>query len=229
MPGLTRASFGAISLIGGTGKLGPALALRLARAGLPVVIGSRDAERARERAAEIGRRLAETGGGAEVSGAVNAEAAKAGEIAFVTVPWEGQEALLPGLAEALSGRIVVSTAVPVRFVAEVGAVVEEVVEGSSAEQVAVLLSRSRVVAGFHTVSSAHLRRLDRDLDEDVLLCGDDVEAKAEVGRLTELIPGLRVVDAGRLDNARLTERLAVLLLNVNHLARRTAGVRLTGL
>jgi NADPH-dependent F420 reductase len=216
-----------IALIGGTGRLGPGLGLRLARAGLPVILGSRDADRARQRAGEIAEGLAGGGGGVEVSGAANAEAAATAGVAFLTVPFEGQAALLPALAEALAGKIVVSTAVPVRFEAQ-GPVSVQVREGSAAEQVAALLPRSRVVAGFHTVSSAHLSRLDREMDEDVLLCGDDLEAVAEVHRLAELIPGLRAVDAGALRNARATELLTVLLLGVNRRTRRTAGVRLVG-
>jgi NADPH-dependent F420 reductase len=229
MPRTDRPPQDPISVIGGTGKLGPGLAMRLARAGRPVVLGSRDARRARERAAELNARVAAAGGGAAISGTVNAEATAAATIVFLTVPHEAQGALLPELAGPLSGKIVVSTAVAVRFDPELGAVAEEVGEGSSAERVAKLLPGSRVVAGFHTVSSAHLARLDRDLDEDVLLCGDDAAAKSEVIRLTRLVAGLRPVDAGRLGNARLTEELTVLLLNVNRLARRSAGVRLVGI
>lgn len=218
-----------ISVIGGTGKLGPGLALRLARAGLPVVVGSRDGARAEQRAAEIAARLEAAGGGADLRGAVNTEAAAAGGLAFVTVPYEAQAALLAELAGPLEGKTVVSTAVPVRFDPELGPVTEEVAEGSAAEQVAALLPGSRVVSGFHTVSSVHLSRLEHELGEDVLLCADDDEAKAEVRRVTELIPGLRAVDAGRLGNSRLTEQLTVLLLGINRLNKRQAGVRLVGL
>lgn len=218
-----------IALIGGTGKLGPGLAARFARAGLPVVIGSRDGGRAAERAAEIAERVAAAGGGAELRGALNAEAAAEATIAFITVPHDAQEQLLPNLAGPLFGRVVVSTAVPVRFDPDAGPLLEQVAAGSSAEEVAALLPGSRVVAGFHTVSSLHLGRLDHDLGEDVLLCGDDPRAKAEVRALTELIPGLRAVDAGRLGNARITEELTVLLLGINRRARRTTGVRLVGL
>jgi NADPH-dependent F420 reductase len=104
-----------------------------------------------------------------------------------------------------------------------------VAEGSAAEQVAALLPSSRIVAGFHTVSSVHLSRLDQDLDEDVLLCGDDEGAKTDVRQIAGVIPGVRVVDAGRLGNAQHLEQLTVLLLSINRLARRSVGVRLTGL
>ncbi|MGP8161286.1 MAG: NADPH-dependent F420 reductase [Candidatus Dormibacteria bacterium] len=218
-----------IALIGGTGRLGPGLALRLAQAGRPVVIGSRDRERAEERAIEIAERLAAEGGGARVQGAANADAANAADMAILTVPYEAQRALLPDLAGPLRGKPVVSTAVPVRFDPELGPVAVAVAEGSAAEQAAALLPGSRIVAGFHTVSSAHLSRLHQDLDEDVIICGDDDGAKDEVRQVARLLPGVRVVDAGRLGNARHLEQLTVLLLGINRLSRRTVGVRLTGL
>ena len=218
-----------IALIGGTGRLGPGLALRLSRAGRAVVIGSRDAGRAGERAAEIGARVAAAGGGGSVRGAANDEAAAASDLAILTIPYEAQTELLAGLAAPLRGKVVVSTTVPVRFHPELGPVAVAVPEGSAAEQAAALLAGSRIVAAFHTVSSAHLSRLDRDLDEDVLVCGDDQAATREVGELAGLIPGVRVVNAGRLGNAHALEQLTVLLLSINRLSHRTAGVHLTGL
>jgi len=218
-----------VALIGGTGRLGPGLALRLARAGVPVVIGSRDRQRAREKAVALSDRLATAGGGAAIRGASNPEAAATADLAFLTVPWEAQAALLPKLAGPLSGKIVVSTGVPVRFDLALGPIAMPVAEGSAAEQAAALLAESRMVAGFHTVSSAHLSRLERELDEDVLLCGDDEPAKAEVAEMTGRLPGIRVVDAGRLGNAHHLEQLTVLLLSINRLSGRTVGVHLTGL
>jgi len=214
-----------IALIGGTGRLGPGLALRLSRGGLPVLIGSRDLQHAQD----VAERVTALGGGARIRGATNADAAAIGEMAILTVPYEAQAPLLPDLATPLGGKVVVSTTVPVRFDPGLGPLALEVGEGSAAEQVAALLPGSRIVGGFHTVSSAHLSRLDRDLDEDVLLCGDDDDAKAEVGRIAGVIPGVRVVDAGRLGNATHLERLTVLLLSINRLSRRTVGIRLTGL
>jgi hypothetical protein len=218
-----------VSLIGGTGRLGPGLALRLASAGLPLVIGSRQRQRAEERAAEIAAQLGGAGTRAAIRGATNEEAAMAGDLAILTVPFEAQAELLPALAGPLRGRVVVSTTVPVRFDPELGPVEVPVAEGSAAEQVATLLSGSRIVAGFHTVSSAHLSRLDRTLDEDVIICGDDGEAKRQLAEVVGLIPGFRVVDAGRLGNAHHLEQLTVLLLSINRLSRRSVGVRLTGL
>jgi hypothetical protein len=218
-----------VALIGGTGRLGPGLALRLSRTGLSVVIGSRDRQRAEERAVEVAERVAAAGGDAAIRGATNIEAAVAGDLAILTVPFEAQMDLLPDLATALDGKVVVSTTVPVRFDPQLGPVAVAVPEGSAAEQVAGLLAGSRIVAGFHTVSSAHLSRLDHALDEDVIVCGDDDGAKAEVGQVAGLLPGVRVVDAGRLGNAHHLEQLTVLLLSINRLSRRSVGVHLTGL
>ena len=164
-----------------------------------------------------------------IRGATNADAAASADLAILTVPYEAQTGLLPDLAGPLAGKVVVSTTVPVRFDPALGPVAVKVDEGSAAEQVAALLPTSRIVGGFHTVSSVHLSRLDRDLDEDVLLCGDDDGAKADVRRIAGVIPGLRVVDAGRLGNAHHLEQLTVLLLSINRLSHRSVGVRLTGL
>ena len=219
-----------VAVIGGTGRSGHGLVLRLARAGLPVLIGSRDAQRAEEVSAELAQRLASAGGAASViTGASNADAAAEAGMAFLTLPFEAQAALLPGLAAPLAGKVVVSTAVPVRFDPDLGPVTVELSAGSAAEQVAALLPASRIVAAMHTVSSAHLGRLDRDLDEDALLVGDDADAKAVVAGILELLPGVRAVDGGRLANARLAEQLAILLLSINRLARRTVGIRFTNL
>src|ERR1017187_7911349 len=173
-----------VALIGGTGRLGPGLALRLSRGGLPVIIGSRDLQHA----IDVAERVTALGGAARIRGATNADAAAAGDQAILTVPYEAQTGLLPELAGALGGKVVVSTTVPVRF---------DPALGPAAEQVATLLPTSRIVGGFHTVSSVHLSHLDRDLDEDVLLCGDDDGAKAEVRGIAGAIPGVRVVEAGR--------------------------------
>src|ERR1035437_4856848 len=209
-----------VALIGGTGRLGPGLALRLSRGGLHVIIGYRDLQHA----IDVAERVTALGGQAQIRGATNADAAAAGDQAILTVPYEAQTGLLPELAGALGGKVVVSTTVPVRFDPALGPVAVTVAEGSAAEQVAALLPTSRIVGGFHTVSSVHLSRLDRDLDEDVLLCGDD-GAKAEVRRIAGVIPGVRVVDAGRLGNAQHLEQLTVLLLSINRLSRRSVGVR----
>ena len=219
-----------IALLGGTGKLGPGLAMRFARAGAPVLIGSRDAERGAAAAAEVAEKLRAAGGDfAPVEGMSNADAAQRGRIAVITVPYEGQAALLPSLAASLSGKVVVSTAVPVSFSPESGFTHVDVPEGSAAQQAAALLPGARVAAAFHSVSSATLKKVATPLDEDVVVTADDGDARDAAVDLVRLVPGARPVDGGPLRCAHYTEQLTVLLLTVNRIHRTHAGLRLTNL
>jgi NADPH-dependent F420 reductase len=219
-----------IALIGGTGKLGPGLALRFGHAGASVLIGSRDAAKGEAAAAEIRARLVEAGGGGPVTGHPNLEAAERCEVALITIPHEGQAGLLPGLSEALQGKIVVSTGVAMTWDPTLGPTWDEAVEhGSAAEQAAALLPGARLVAGFHSLSSAVLKKLERSLDQHVIITGDDAEAKAVAMELAELLPGVRAVDGGPLRYARQSEQLTVLLLSINRVHKRHAGVVITDL
>jgi len=159
----------------------------------------------------------------------NAWAAVRARLAVITVPYEGQAAMLPALAESLHGKVVVSTAVPVHFGAVTGPVHIDVPEGSAAQQVAALLPGSHVAAAFHSVSSATLKRLAHPLHEHVLVTGDDPAAKQEAMALVRLLPGARPVDGGPLHCARYSEQLTVLLLTVNAIYKTHAGVVLTNL
>ena len=217
-----------VALLGGTGRIGPALALRLCCAGIDVVIGSRDAERAATAARDLAERLGADARGS-LEGASNADAARRASVAMVTVPFEGQAALLESLRSELEGKIVVSTAIPMRFDPDAGPEAIDVGEGSAAQQVAALLPGSRVVGALHTVSSVHLGKLGHDLDEDTVVTGDDAGAREEVMELLERIPGLRAVDGGRLANARSTEAMTVLLLSINRRVKRSVGIRITNL
>jgi 8-hydroxy-5-deazaflavin:NADPH oxidoreductase len=227
-PGESTSPLAAVALIGGTGKLGSALAARFARAGHQVVIGSRDSARAVRAASAL---LNAIGGvdASRVRGLDNAAAADAADVVVITVPFDAQEATLRGLAGAVGERVVISTAVPVRFVEGAGPTHVEVEQGSASEQVAALLPRARVVGALHTLSSATLAKLDRDLDADVLITGDDSTAKMLVAGLLVSLPGIRVVDGGPLRNSRYVEHLTVLLLSINMRVRRNTGVRITNL
>ncbi len=223
----------AVALIGGTGKLGSALALRLARAGYKVTIGSRDAVRGAQKAEALNDRLladdSSSGDGSRVAGTDNASAAAAAEVVVITVPYDVQEQTLRGLAESVGGRVVISTAVPVRFVENLGPTHVDVAQGSATEQVAALLPQARVVGALHTVSSATLTRLDRDVGADIIVTGDEPEAKAVAANVLAALPGVRVVDGGPLRNSRYVEQLTVLLLSINLRVRRNTGIRLTNL
>jgi 8-hydroxy-5-deazaflavin:NADPH oxidoreductase len=219
-----------VALLGGTGKLGPGLAMRFARAGVPVVIGSRDAERGVAAAVEVTEKLSAAGGeAAPVEGGSNLEAARRGGVAVITIPQEGQATLLPELAEALRGKVVVSTAVPCAFDPTAGPIHVDVAEGSAAQQAAALLPGARIAAAFHSVSSIDLKRLASPIDAHVIVTGDDAEAKQVASALVRLVPGLRAVDGGPLHCARYTEYFTVLLLTVNRIYRTHAGVVLTNL
>jgi NADPH-dependent F420 reductase len=210
-----------VAILGGTGPEGRGLALRFARAGVPVVIGSRDAGRAGEIAADLA-----PGEGLPVSGAANADAARGADIVLVAVPWEAHAATLRSLTDELAGKLVVDIVNPLEF-DDRGPVTIPVAEGSAAEQAYELLPRSTVVASFHHVSAKHLLDESHPVDTDVLVCGDDRAAKDRVMALAERIPGVRAVDAGPLRVAHILEDWTAVLLSVNRGYRTSTGIRLS--
>jgi len=217
-----------IPIIGGTGALGWGLALRLATAGQPVVIGSRSAERAREAEARLRQAAPE----AEVEGLVNAEAAGRGPIVFLAVPFRAQSENLNNLREALEpGQILVDSTVPTA--AAVGGKATRTLgvwQGSAAEQAQEMVPEGvTVVAALHTVSAQTLGDPSAELDEDVPICGDRKADKARVARIVQLVPGLRAVNAGGLETARIVEQLTPLLISINARYKVHAGLRITGL
>ena len=217
-----------IPIIGGTGALGAGLAMRWAVAGVPVVLGSRSAERAEEAAAKIRAAVP----GADVTGLENDEAAKQGQIVFLTVPFRAQSENLNNLREALApGQLLVDCTVPLaaaisgKATRSIG-----VWQGSAAQQAQEMVPEGvTVVSALHTVGAPTLADLDAELGEDVLVCADKKADKARVARLIELIPGLRAVNAGPLEMARIVEQLTPMLISVNSRYKVHAGIRLTGL
>jgi NADPH-dependent F420 reductase len=211
-----------VAVLGGTGPQGRGLARRFAAAGLPVVIGSRSAERADSTASE----LAEATGG-PVTGAANADAAAQGDIVIVAVPWDGHRELLEELAPVLEGKIVVDCVNPMGFDKQ-GAFALEVAEGSAAQQAEAVLPNSRVVAAFHHVSAVLLEDPSVDsMDTDVMVLGDDREATDLVRELAGKIPGMRGIYAGRLRNAHQVEALTCNLISINRRYKAHSGVRIT--
>jgi hypothetical protein len=211
-----------VAVLGGTGPQGRGLARRFAAAGLPVVIGSRSAERAEETA----RTLADATDG-DVTGADNAGAAAAGDIVVVAVPWEGHGDLLRDLAPALAGKVVVDCVNPLGF-DKLGAYAVPVEEGSAAQQAEALLPDSTVVGAFHNVSAVKLEDPEvTEVDTDVLVLGDVREATDLVRDLADTIPGVRGVYAGRLRNAHQVEALTANLISVNRRYKAHAGIRVT--
>lgn len=215
-------------IVGGTGALGFGLAVRLGQAGIPVVIGSRDENRAQEAAARAREAVAQ----GSFSGLQNAEAVGQAEIVILAVPFRNQSENLTNLKNVLrEGQLLVDTTVPLAAAVSGRATrILGVWQGSAAQQAREMApSGVRVVAGFHTISAALLTDLDHRLDEDVLMCGDSAEDKAELAELVRAIEGLRPVDCGPLEMARILEQLTPLIISINVRHKVRAGIRITGL
>ncbi|MEA2368015.1 MAG: 8-hydroxy-5-deazaflavin:NADPH oxidoreductase [Thermoleophilaceae bacterium] len=217
-----------VPIVGGTGALGFGLALRLAQEGVPIAIGSRSAERAEEAAGRVRERVPD----AQVEGLENPEAAARGPIVLLTVPFRAQSENLTNLKGALEpGQILVDATVPLAAAVSGRATrLLGVPQGSAAQQAQEMAPEGVVVvSALHTVSAVALTDLDHDLDEDVLVAGDKGDAKRAVAELIARIPGLRPVNGGRLEAARMIEGITPLLIGVNSRYKTTAGIKLTGL
>ncbi len=217
-----------IAIIGGTGPAGMGLALRWARAGETIIIGSRDEQRAQITAAAI---QAKAGSHASVSGLENSDACAAADILTLTVPFEGQATLLKKLKSSITeGSILIDATVP--LAAAVGGRASRplgVWQGSAAQQAAELVPEGvSVVAAFHNLS-ADLLNGDDPLDCDVMVCSDDPDAAQLTRELAAKIPGVRAIDGGKLENARIVEQLTALLIGMNIRHKGHAGIRITGL
>ncbi|HXE89985.1 MAG TPA: NADPH-dependent F420 reductase [Terriglobales bacterium] len=217
-----------IAIVGGTGPEGRGLALRWARSGESVVIGSRDAERAKAKAAEVAGKAA----GGTIEGMENSAAVAAADVVVITVPFEAQASTLKQLKPAFrSGTVVIDCTVP--LAAAIGGRPSRVLgvwQGSAAQQAAELLPEGvAVAAAFHNVS-AELLEGAGDVDADVIVCSDDPRARQVAMDLAGKIPGVRAVDGGRLENARIVEQLTALLITINTRYKvHTAAIRITGL
>jgi hypothetical protein len=210
-----------IAILGGTGKEGTGLALRWAQAGYFVIIGSRSAERAAQAAAEVNSQL----GIDTARGMDNESAARAGNIAVLTVPPEAQMATLEGLKSALAGKILVDAT------ARVDARDPKPPTGQAAARMAqdLLGPEVRVVAAFQNVPAHALKKLDLELASDVMVCADDAGARAEVVKLAEAA-GMQAYEAGDLDNGIVIEGLTALIIAMNKRYKsKTGGIRVSGI
>ena len=217
-----------IAVLGGTGPEGYGLALRWARAGETVIIGSRAAGRAQEAAAKI---KSAAGSKAKVSGAENAAACADADLLVLTIPFEGHAALLKHIKPAISsGSIVVDATVP--LASSVGGRATRTLgiwQGSAAQQTAELVPAGvSVVAAFHN-TSAEVLKGDAPVDCDVIVCSDDADAVQLVRALAAKIPGVRAIDGGKLENARILEQITALLIGLNIRHKGHSGIRITGL
>ena len=218
----------AIAVLGGTGPEGFGLALRWARSGETVIVGSRNAERAREAATKI---QAAVGKDAKVSGEENNSACATADLLVLTIPFEGHAALLKQIKPAIRpGSIVVDATVP--LAASVGGRATRTLgvwQGSAAQQAAELVPQGvSVVAAFHNIS-ADILNGDAPVDCDVVVCSDDAAAAQTVRTLAAKIPGVRAIDGGKLENARILEQITALLIGLNIRHKGHSGIRITGL
>lgn len=217
-----------IAILGGTGPAGLGLALRWARAGETIIIGSRDAQRAQAAAALVKLSI---GDQANISGMENSSACAAADILMLTVPFESQATLLKQLKPAISpGSILIDATVP--LAAGVGGRASRTLgvwQGSAAQQAAELVPKDvSVVAAFHNVS-ADLLNGDNPLDCNVIVCSDDSDAAQLTRDLAAKIPGIRAIDGGKLENSRILEQITALLIGLNIRHKGHAGIRITGL
>ena len=218
-----------VGVLGGTGPQGRGLAVRLAAAGQPVTLGSRDGDRARTVAAEVAERARAAAGGNEVrvEGGSNLDVSRSADLVIVAVPYAGHADTLAPLAEALAGKVVVDCVVPMAFDKQ-GAYVLDVPEGSVTEQAAALLPDSSVVGAFHHLSAVLLEDLSHPaIDADVMVVGNDRAATDTVQALAGRLAGMRGIYAGRLRNARQVEALTINLVSVNRRYKVHAGIRVT--
>jgi NADPH-dependent F420 reductase len=217
-----------IAVLGGTGPAGMGLALRWARAGETVIIGSRDAARA-EQAAETIRKRA--GANAQVTGMENSSACASSDLLVLTVPFEGQAALLKQLKPAIrAGSILIDATVP--LAASVGGRSSRTLglwQGSAAQQTAELAPKGVSVAAAFQNVSAEVLNSDEDADCDVIVCSDDPNATQVAMELAAKIAHVRAIDGGKLENARIVEQITALLIGLNIRHHGHAGIRITGL
>ncbi len=219
---------GPIAILGGTGPAGLGLALRWARAGETVIIGSRNADRAREAARKIQEKIS---GAARVTGEENSVACAASDLLVLTVPFEGQAELLKQLKPAFQpNSILIDATVP--LASSVGGRASRILgvwQGSAAQQAAELVPKGiRVVAAFHN-TSADLMNGDSDIECDVIVCSDYPEATQLACELAAKIAGVRAIDGGKLENARTVVQITALLIGLNIRHKGHGGIRITGL
>ena len=217
-----------IAILGGTGPAGTGLAWRWAKAGEVVIIGSRDANRAQDTASRL---RAKAGANAQISGVENRAACTATDLLLLTVPFEAQAALLKQLKPAMrAGSILIDATVP--LAAGIGGRATRTLgvwQGSAAQQTAELVPKGvAVAAAFHNLS-AELLNGDDPMDCDVIVCSDDDNATRLVCGLAAKIPGVRAIDGGKLENARIVEQITAVLIGLNIRHKGHCGIRITGL
>lgn len=218
-----------LGFLGGTGKLGRGLGLRLAAAGHPILIGSRSEPRAIEAVERLRTRLATAGHtDAHLDGMRNCDVLPRADVVFLTVPFETLDSLLDECGTLLAGKIVVDVVNPLRLAGERFELFP-VPEGSAGARTQRLVPGARVVSAFKNAAAGHLLRLEVPAEGDILVAADDAGAKTSVATLVAAIPNLRAVDAGPLANAGLLEAVTALELNLNRRHKALTSIRILGL
>jgi NADPH-dependent F420 reductase len=211
-----------IAILGGTGKEGAGLAARWALAGHSIIIGSRDPERAKTKAAELRDATQKM----PIMGESNAEAARLGTVIVIALPAQGLPGTLPEVREGCRGKVVVSTVVPLTFGGP--RLFTPPAAGSSAEEAQALLPDAKVVAAFHHIAAHELSETAQAIDCDLLMCGE-ASAKETVGELARSM-GLRPIDVGALSNASALEGITAVLASINRRYKlKNSGIKITGL
>ena len=213
-----------VAVLGGTGKEGSGLAMRWALNGYRVIIGSRDATRAMERAGEMNTQL----GVDYLIGKDNAAAAAEANLIVLSVPYDAHASTLEAVKSELQGKVLVDITVPNRP-PDIQTVWVPPGTSTALEAQAIVGPGVRVVSAFHSISYTKLRKLDQPIDSDVFVCGDDADAKNDVMHLVEAA-GMRGVDAGPLKNSVAAESLAAVLIYINkRYGVKGSGIRIIGI
>ena len=213
-----------IGFIGGTGPEGRGLALRFALAGEEVMIGSRDAERAKAAANGV-REIAPS---ISIDGGLNADVAAQSDIVVIAVPYSAQKSTLESLTEELRGKLIINVVAPLAFSKGIASSIR-VEAGSAALEAREIVPHATHTAAFHNVSAQELLEPDRALDTDIVVFGEEADAKRRVITLAETIKGARGVDGGGLENARYCEDLTALLLNINRIYKAHSMIKIVGI
>ncbi|MBZ9570971.1 NADPH-dependent F420 reductase [Methanobrevibacter sp. TMH8] len=221
-----------ISVLGGTGDQGLGIVIRFIQAGENVIIGSRKAEKA-QAAVEKVKELLEKDDIPNLSGMSNEDAADKGEILILTVPLAAQMGTLKSVKEYVNGKILIDATVPLDTVIGGGpARYVDLWQGSAAERTAEILDGEdvKVISAFNNISNSHLMNFNEEIDCDCLVSGDDLESKKIAMDLINKIPGIKCIDCGALEKARIVEKITPLLIGLNIKYRsHYGGIRITGL
>jgi hypothetical protein len=214
-----------LAFVGGTGPEGLGLAMRFARAGYEVAIGSRSAERGEEGA----RKVVEAVPSAAATGGANADVVGDADVVFLTFPYSGQHSTIEALGSALDGKIVCNVVAPLEFQQGVGAAALNVPGNSALQEAMEQLPNARLVSAFQNMSAEELQHLEHPIEADVLVCGRDAKAKRVVIGLANEIAGVRGIDAGGPSQSRYVEMMTSLLINLNRKHKTQTSIRIVGL